>query len=158
MNQIRAGAVLNYVIVGLNILTGLLYTPFMLRCLGQNEYGLYSLVASVIAYLTLLDFGFGSAIVRYTAKIRATGTKEDEWSLYGMFLSAYAVLGLLVTIGGIVLYFNTDRMFDRTMTPDEIQQARIMMTLMVGNLAVTFPFSIFGSIISAYERFVFQRV
>lgn len=157
MNQVKAGAVLNYVIVGLNILTGLLYTPFMLRYLGQNEYGLYSLVASVIAYLTLLDFGFGSAIVRYTAKIRATGTKEDEWSLYGMFLSAYAVLGLLVTIGGIVLYFNTDRMFDRTMTPDELQQARIMMALMVGNLAVTFPLSVFGSIITAYEKFVFQR-
>lgn len=157
MNQVKAGAILNYVIIGLNILTGLLYTPFMLRCLGQNEYGLYSLVASVIAYLTLLDFGFGSAIVRYTAKIRATGTKEDEWRLYGMFLSAYAVLGALVTIGGIILYFNTDRMFDRTMTPEELHQARIMMALMVGNLAVTFPFSIFGSIISAYERFVFQR-
>lgn len=157
MNQVKAGAILNYVIIGLNILTGLLYTPFMLRCLGQNEFGLYSLVASVIAYLTLLDFGFGSAIVRYTAKIRATGSREDEWRLYGMFLSAYAVLGALVTIGGIVLYFNTDRMFDRTMTPGELHQARIMMALMVGNLAVTFPFSIFGSIISAYERFVFQR-
>ena len=158
VNQVKAGAALNYVIIGLNILTGLLYTPFMLRCLGQNEYGLYSLVASVITYLTLLDFGFGSAIVRYTAKIRATGTKEEEWSLYGMFLSSYAVLGTLVTIGGIILYFNTDRLFDRTMTPDELVQARTMMALMVFNLAVTFPFSIFGSIISAYEKFVFQRI
>lgn len=158
MNQIRAGVVLNYVILALSTLTGLLYTPFMLRCLGQNEYGLYSIVASVIAYLTLLDFGFGSAIVRYAAKIRATGTNKDEWSLYGMFLSAYSVIGLFVTIGGIVVYLNTDRMFDRTMTPDELSQARIMMALMVGNLAFTFPLSIFGSIISAYERFVFQRV
>lgn len=158
MNQVKAGVVLNYVIVVLNILTGLLYTPFMLRCLGQNEYGLYSLVASVIAYLTLLDFGFGSAIVRYSARIRATGTKEDEWSLYGMFLSAYTVLGLLVTIVGIILYFNTDRMFDRTMTTEELSQARIMMALMAGNLTVTFPLSVYGSIITAYEKFVFQRI
>ena len=157
MNQVKTGAALNYVIIGLNTLTGLLYTPFMLRCLGQNEYGLYSLVASVITYLTLLDFGFGSAIVRYTAKIRATGTRGEEWSLYGMFLSAYAIIGLLVTIGGIILFLNTDRMFDRSMSPAELAQARIMMALMVGNLAVTFPLSIFGSIISAYERFVFQR-
>lgn len=87
MNQVKARATLNYVIIGLNTLTGLLYTPYMLRCLGQNEYGLYSLVASVIAYLTLLDFGFGSAIVRYIAKIRATGTKKDEWE-YTECLSA----------------------------------------------------------------------
>lgn len=158
MNQVKAGAALNYVIIGLNTLTGLLYTPYMLRCLGQNEYGLYSLVASVIAYLTLLDFGFGSAIVRYTAKIRATGTKKDEWELYGMFVSGYAIVGIIVTIAGLFLYFNVDRMFDRTMTPDELSQARIMMALMVANLAVTFPFSVFGSIITAYERFIFQRV
>lgn len=158
MNQVKAGAVLNYVIIGLNTLTGLLYTPYMLRCLGQNEYGLYSLVASVIAYLTLLDFGFGSAIVRYTAKIRATGTKKDEWELYGMFVSGYAIIGIIVTIAGLLLYFNVDRMFDRTMTPEELSQARIMMALMVANLAITFPFSVFGSIISAYEKFVFQRI
>lgn len=157
MNQVKAGAVLNYVVIGLNILTGLLYTPYMLRCLGQNEYGLYSIVASVIAYLTLLDFGFGSAIVRYTARIRAIGTKDDEWRLYGMFVSAYTLIGLLVTVAGLALYFNVDRMFDRTMTPDQLSQARVMMALMVANLAVTFPFSVFGSIITAYERFVFQR-
>lgn len=158
VNQIKAGAVLNYAIVGLHILTGLLYTPYMLRCLGQNEYGLYSLVASVISYLTLLDFGFGSAIVRYTAKIRALGTKADEWRLYGMFLCGYSLIGVLVTICGLLLYVNVDRMFDRTMTPEELTQARVMMILMVGNLAITFPFSVFGSIITAYEKFVFQRV
>lgn len=158
MNQVKAGAFLNYVLIILSILTGLLYTPFMLRCLGQNEYGLYSLVASVISYLTLLDFGFGSAIVRYTARIRATGTPGDEWRLYGMFMAAYIVIGVLITAAGVVLWLNTDRMFDRTMTPAELSQARTMMALMVFNLAVTFPLSVYGSIISAYERFVFQRV
>ena len=44
-NQIKAGAALNYVIIGINALVGLLYTPYMLRMLGQNEYGLFSLVA-----------------------------------------------------------------------------------------------------------------
>lgn len=130
----------------------------MLRCLGQNEYGLYSLVASVIAYLTLLDFGFGSAIVRYSARAIASGNKQDEWKLYGMFLSGYAVIGIIVTIGGVVLYLNVDRMFGRTMTVEDLYQAKVMMALMVANLALTFPFSLYGSIISAYEKFVFQRV
>lgn len=158
MNQIKAGVILNYVIIGLNILTGLLYTPYMLHCLGQNEYGLYSIVASVIAYLTLLDFGFGSAITRYSAKIRAIGTKDDEWRLYGMFISAYTLLGILVTIVGLILYLNVENMFDRTMSNEEIGQAKIMMAFMVFNLAVTFPLSVFGSIINAYEKFVFQRI
>ena len=49
MNQLKAGAVLNYVAIALNMIIGLLYTPYMLRMLGQSEYGLYSLAASIIA-------------------------------------------------------------------------------------------------------------
>ena len=66
--QLKIGVILNYVIIALNGLVGIVYTPYMLRMLGQSEYGLYSLAASVIAYLSILDLGFGNAVVRYTAK------------------------------------------------------------------------------------------
>lgn len=158
MNQVKAGAVLNYVIIGLNTIVGLAYTPYMLRCLGQNEYGLYSLVASVIAYLTILDFGFGNAIIRYTAKFRAEGKKQEQWEMFGMFLIVYSIIGLIAFCGGLALYFNVDALFDRTMTVSDLSQAHTMMLLLTFNLAFTFPLSIFGSIISAYENFIFQRV
>lgn len=158
MNQLKAGVILNYVIIGLNILVGLAYTPYMLRCLGQNEYGLYSLVASVIAYLTILDFGFGNAIVRYTAKFRAEGKISEQWEMFGMFTVLYSIIGLLTLGTGSLLYFNVEWMFDRTMTAEDLSQARIMMIFLIVNLALTFPFSIFSSIITAYEDFVFQKV
>ena len=50
----------------------------MLGMLGQAEYGLYSLAHSVVAYLSLLSFGFGSTIIRYIAKYNAEGNKEAE--------------------------------------------------------------------------------
>lgn len=158
MNQLRAGAILNYVIIILNILVGLGYTPYMLKCLGQNEYGLFSLVSSVIAYLTILDFGFGNAIVRYASKFRAECKFDEQWRMFGMFVVVYSVIGLIAFAGGLGLYFNIDLLFDKTMSTAELSQARTMMLLLTVNLAVTFPFSVFGSIITAYEDFVFQRV
>lgn len=158
MNQIKVGAILNYVIIGLNTLVGLAYTPYMLRCLGQNEYGLYSLVASVISYLTILDFGFGNAIIRYTAKFRAEGKIQEQWELFGMFLIVYSIIGLIAFCGGLALYFNVDALFDRTMTAADMSQAQTMMLLLTINLAFTFPLSVFGAIITAYENFVFQRI
>jgi len=158
MNQVKAGALLNYVIIGLNSMLGLLYTPYMLRCLGQNEYGLYSLVASIIAYLTILDFGFGNAIVRYTAKFRAEEKHSEQWEMFGMFLLIYTLIGVLALLTGLMLYVNVDKLFDNTMSLDDLNQARVMMIFLIINLAVTFPFSIFGSIIIAYEDFVFQKV
>ena len=158
MNQLKAGAALNYVLILLNTLVGLLYTPYMLRMMGQSEYGLYSLVASVISYLTILDLGLGNAVVRYTAKYRAEGKQTEQYEMFGMFFVLYIIIGVIALIVGSALYFNVDAMFGKTMTAVELDKARIMMLLLVFNLAFTFPMSIFGSIITAYERFVFPRV
>ena len=158
MNQLKAGAALNYVVIILNMLVGLLYTPYMLRMMGQSEYGLYSLVASVISYLTVLDLGLGNAIVRYTAKFRAEGKTTEQYEMFGMFLVLYIIIGVVAFVAGLGLYFNVDTLFGATMTLEELDKARTMMLFLIFNLAVTFPMSIFGSIITAYERFVFPKV
>lgn len=158
MNQLKAGAALNYVSICLNMVVGLIYTPYMLRMLGQSEYGLYSLAASIIAYLTVLDLGFGNAIVRYTAKFRAEGKQREQEEMFGMFFILYIGIGAIAMIAGSVLSLNVENMFSRAMTDTEVSRTRIMLWLMTFNLAFTFPMSIWGSIMSAYERFVFQRI
>lgn len=158
VNQLKTGAFLSYISIALNNIIGLLYTPFMLRMMGQSEYGLYSLVASVVAYLTILDLGFGNAIVRYTAKFRAEGKVREQYEMFGMFFLLYIGIGLLALLVGLGLYFNIDFLFDATMNESELYKIRIMMLLMIFNLAFTFPMSIWGSIITAYENFVFQKL
>lgn len=157
-SQIKAGAVLSYVIISVNIILGVLYTPFMLRMLGQSEYGLYSLGASVIAYLTILDLGFGNAIVRYTAIFRREGKKQEQYEMFGMFTILYLAIGAVALIIGLILASNVDHIFGATLVGGETQTMRTILMLMSFNLAFTFPLSIFGSIISAYENFVFQKV
>lgn len=156
-SQLKKGILLSYVVIGLNTIVGLSYTPYMLRMLGKNEYGLYSLVISVIGYLTILDLGFGNAIVRYTAKYRAEGKLKEQYSMFGMFLLMYSGIGVVALLIGLFFYFNVSYLFGNTMTEVELTKAGIMVLIMVFNLAISFPFSIFGSIITAYEKFVFQK-
>lgn len=158
LDQLKAGIILNYVTIALNVLVGILYTPFMLRMMGQNEYGLYSLVASIISYLTILDLGFGNAIIRYTAKLRVENKLREQYEMFGMFLILYLIIGLAAFILGLGLYFNVDFFFETTMSMQELSKARIMIMLLIFNLAITFPLSIFGSVIQAYENFIFMRI
>lgn len=158
VNQLKAGALLSYVSIALNNVIGLLYVPFMLRMMGQNEYGLYSLVASVVAYLTVLDLGFANAIIRYTAKFRAENKIEEQYEMFGMFFILYCGIGLLAFLIGLGLYFNVDYLFNTTMSSEDLDKVRIMMLLMVFNIAFTFPMSIWGAIITAYEDFIFQKL
>ena len=156
-NQIKAGAVLSYLSLFLNTFVSLLYTPFMLYKMGQSEYGLYSLTASVVGYLTILDFGFGNAIVRYTAKYKTLNHKEKEFNLNGMFLIIYTTIGMITVIAGLILYMNAGNLFSANMTTAEILKAKVLILLLVFNLAVSFPLGIFSSIVTAYEEFIFSK-
>lgn len=157
-NQLKAGAFLNYIILGLNALVGIAYTPYMLRMMGKSEYGLFALAASVIAYLSMLDLGFGNAVIRYTAKFRAEGKQEEQYAMFGMFTVLYTIIGIVALIAGCILYFNLDLIFGQSLTTIELARAKTIVMLMVINLALTFPLSIYGAIITAYEDFVFLRI
>ena len=156
--QRKLGAILSYVSIFASTLVQLLYTPFLIKMLGQSEYGLYSLIASVIGYLTVLDLGFGNAIVVYTAKYRAQGKVEEEKKLHGMFKIIFYVIGVIAFLLGILLYFNVNTLFGANMTSTEIEKAKVMMLILSFNLLMTFAFNIYQSIITANEKFTFQKI
>lgn len=158
LNQLKVGVILSYVSEAITMLTGLLYTPIMLRLLGQSEYGLYQLSASVISYLSLLSLGFGSSYVRYYSRYKVINDTESIKKMNGMFMSIFCFIGIICLLAGSVLVFNVENIFDRSLTPDEINTSRILMAIMIFNLAISFPGSVFSSYITANEQYVFLRI
>ncbi len=156
--QRKLGAILSYVSIIASTLVQLVYTPFLISKLGQSEYGLYSLINSIIGYLTVLDLGFGNAIIVYTAKYRTQGKRAEEKRLHGMFKIVFSIIGCIAATIGIILFFNVNALFGNSMTDVELGEAKIMMLILAFNLFITFQFSIYSSIISAYEKFTFQKV
>lgn len=158
INQLKAGAVLSYISMGLGFIISLIYTPIMLRLLGQSEYGLYNLVASVVSYLGLLNFGFGSAYMRYYSKYKAREDTDNIARLNGMFLVIFSVIGIVAVVAGIILTFYTDVIFGAKLTDTEIAKAKALMIIMVINTAISFPNIVFSTYITANEKFVFQKI
>lgn len=158
MSQMKAGAILSYLSLFITMLIALSYTPVMLRLLGQSEYGLYALIGSVAAYFSILDMGLGNAIVRYTARNRAIGDKRAESKLNGMFLILYSIIGFLTIVVGIILLDKLDNIYGASLTVSELDKAKIMIIILIFNFALSFPLSVFGSIINSYEKFIIVKV
>ncbi len=158
INQLKAGVILSYFSEGIGILIGLLYTPIMLRLLGQSEYGLYQLASSVISYLSLLSLGFGSSYVRYYSRYKVQNDDRAIAKLNGMFMTIFIVIGVICVLAGSVLVLNVNNMFKNSLTYDEVNTARILMILMVFNLAISFPGSVFSSNVTANEQYLFQKI
>lgn len=155
--QITAGAVLSYVHIAIGAVITLLYTPFMIRILGKNEYGLYNTVAAIVSTLSILSLGFGNSYVRFFSQYRAEDKQEEIKKLNGMFLIIFSVIGLVALLCGLFLTFHLELVFDRGLTEEEFGIARKLMLLLTFNLAVSFPASVFTSIITAHERFIYQK-
>lgn len=156
-NQRKAGIILAYLTQGITIVTGLIYTPIMIALLGENEYGLYQLVASVVSYMSLLSLGFGNAYNRFYARICCQGSEREVSRLNGMFLTIFLVISGVCLVCGFVMTENIEIIFADGLTAEEYPLAKILMALMMGNMALTFPNSVFESILAAREQFIFQK-
>ena len=157
-SQRKSGVILSYISQAIHILSGLLYTPIMLRILGQSEYGLYQLVYSVVSYLSLLSFGFTASYMRFYSRAKAKNDDNEVSRLNGMFMIIFIIIALICIICGVVMIRNIKVIFAGGLTLKEYQTARILMALMVFNLALTFPNSVFDAFTSAHERFFFQKM
>ena len=156
--QIKLGVVLSYVQMAVNMVVGMVYTPLMIRLLGRNEYGLYNTVASTISMLSILSLGFGSGYIKYFSKYRASNDTDSIHKLNGLFLTIFFIIGSIALVCGLYLTSHLELVFDKGLTQAEYRTARILMLLFTINLAISFPMSTFGNIISANERFVFLKL
>lgn len=155
-DQLKAGVVLSYLSSAITILIQLIYMPVMIRLLGKSEYGLYSLVSSVVSYLSLFSLGFTGAYLRFFA--RYCYDRDRLATLNGMFFTLFCVLAALAANCGTVLSFFPQQIFGAGLSAAELAKARILMLILAGNIAVSLISGIFDSVIGAYEQFVFQRV
>ncbi len=158
MDQRKAGVLLSYGQTVLSTIISLVYTPVMLRLLGQSEYGLYTLVNGFISNLSLLSFGLGSAYMRYYARAEAKDGENGVARINGMFMTIFVFIGLLSLFVGGIMVANVHHIFGAKLTPVEVERARLLMALLVVNIAVSFPLSVFSSYITAKECFFFQRL
>ena len=81
--QIKYGAFISYVSLFVNIIIGLVYTPWMISSIGKSNYGLYTLAMSLIS-LFVFDFGLSNAITRFVSKYIAENQYDRVNKLLGL--------------------------------------------------------------------------
>lgn len=152
MNQIKTGAIISYVALFLNIVIGLLYTPWMINTIGKADYGLYTLAMSVIS-LFVFDFGLGSAITRFVSKYLAEGRQDKVDNLLGLVFKLYLLGDLIILLGLLVLYIFLSDIY-QGLTLEEMEKFKVIFIIASMFCVISFPFIPLNGIIISYERFI----
>ena len=155
-NQLKSGVLISYATMLVSNIVPMIYTPIMLRSLGQAEYGVYGISQSISNYLYLLNMGLGGTIIRYLAKYRASGDHEKEEQVAGMFFQVYCVLSALIVIAGAVISANI-HLYGNALTAAELVTLRKLVILNTINTALFMPFNVMGSILVAHEEYIVNK-
>lgn len=155
--NIKIGAVLTYVTQFLSIAISFVYVPIMLSKLGQSEYGLYSIVQSLISYLQMSEMGIGTTATRYNSKYISENDIEGQKSINGMFFKMYIGIAVVCAAVGTALFSFLDVIYSNY-SLENIRLIKILFIIALINLIITFVFKIFNAIIIAYEEYIFLKV
>lgn len=157
MNRIK-GVIFSYALMVFEVLSTLLLTPYILRSLGQAEYGVYSLTLSITAYLLLLDMGVGNAVVRFISKYRAHSDIENQNKFLGISLIYYLIIATLVGILGALMVRFAPLIFSKGLSTSESLLNQKLLIFTTANAAITLGTASFANVLIAYERFTFSRL
>lgn len=125
-------------------------TPFIVRGLGNEQYGLYALMTGFIAYS--FSFNIGRAITKYVVEFNARGEKKKV----SQIISATFFLSLLVaTVGSLILIFLSEILINDVLLIEAVSRENAIFGLRIAALCIWLMIigQVFIAVVQATHRF-----
>ena len=152
-SELKAGVILSYLLLIVNMAYGLLIAPHILKYVGMSSYGVYKTIASLSASLAVLDLGLGSTMTRYMAKYNATDDRKGASNFVAMMFIQFSIIAGLILCVGAVLFFSIDSMYGETFTLAEKTLAKKLMVFLLVNMVLRLFENLLSGIATGHERF-----
>lgn len=125
-------------------------TPFIVRGLGNVEYGIYALMLGFIAYS--FTFNIGRAVTKYVVEFNAKNEIENVTKI----ISATFFLGLGIgTLGTVILYFGAEFFVENVLLIEGAMTEKAVSGLHLVAVSIWFLImaQVFISVVQATHRF-----
>lgn len=156
ISQVKLGAILSYISLAINIVIGLVYTPWMIRSIGQSDYGLYALAMSVIN-MFIFDFGLGTAVQRFIAKYIAEGDLKKANEFVSITMKMYITISVVI-LGLLLLIYVFLPSIYKGLTPDELRKFKVIFAVASIFSVISFPLLPADGVLSGNEKFAQVKI
>jgi len=134
--------------VAINLFAGFFLSPFLIRRLGDDNFGIWTLVLAMVEYYWLLDLGFRNATVKYAAHYRALDQPLEvnrvinTGLLYSFIVAAITFTLTLFGRSHVSSLFHSDKLIFGTLL------------LIVGvSWSIGMIFNVFNAGLEGFQRF-----
>ena len=131
----------------------LLVTPYFIRKLGTDQYGIWMFVNSIIASIGIVNVGIGDAAIKFISKYRALGDKTGINRIINTGFSLVLGLALVIVVIGLVVSFLVGQFNIFNLTSENISLASAAIQLGSVVFALKQVEQLLISLFKGYERY-----
>lgn len=151
-DELKIGSLFNFIRIGIRLATGLLMVPWLLHCLGPENYALLALVIGIMGYFALLDFGLSPTVTKYVAEKVALRDARAEASLIGQCVYLFSLMGGLTAVAAACFYPFLGHVF-QDLTAGQLGSLQWMFLIMAAHTVLFFPSRAFVGVLAAHQKF-----
>lgn len=156
-NGKRRAVLLGYVHTILHTALGIVYVPILLSAIGKDAYGLYQMVASVVAYFSVMESTLSAAVLRQYTMYLVKGYEAGMEHVLFLSRKMYHFLSVIIAGGALVLVPVIFFLYQATLSSADMKEFLLMYVLLIANILVSVNNYTYIACISAHERFVFLK-
>ena len=135
-----------------NTAIGLLLTPFLFSQLGETDYGIWSLVISLVGYYGLLRLSVGAGIMRYVPFYAGRRENEATGQVISTGLAMFTVVGLVILLISTVIAEPVARFYEGG------RSLSVLVRVLGVAAAMECPMRIFDAALRAREKWVTANI
>lgn len=145
-----------YLAIAIEAVIGLLMMPFNISHLGQSAYGLWALTTSVTLYFSVLDLGYGGALVKFVAQYRAWRDSRSLNEILSTVFVVFTGVGVAAFLTTLAIAWQFDRLFN--ISPEQVTIGRQVLVMVGAFVALRFTVSVFGGVVYGFQRYYLNNV
>ncbi len=157
MKERNKGIIWSYAYTVANMICGLFLSSYLLRMLGDTEYGIYQTISSFANCLVMLEFGTGTVLTKNIVLCRSRGASKEEIDRnISTIWTITLILSAFIAVVGLALYIGIDQIYANSMTPAQIRHAKRIYIVTLVYLLASFMLQTGRSTALGFENYTFS--
>lgn len=135
----------------MNVIVQMIYVPLLLNSIGQDEFGIYQLVGSIIAYVISINGVLSAGVGRFYCKPIAENDFQKAENTLAVSRRIYWSMSIIALV---VVYFLTlvfRRVYSDSFSSSRLDECTAMLFVLGINTVVTMNNSVSIAAITAHE-------
>ena len=143
-----------YIQLIINVILGLFITRFILQALGEEDYGIYTVVAGVVTMLNVLNSSMSNTAMRYMGHSLGSGDAVKTRQTFATTMNIHFILGgvmiVVLEVGGFVMFE-----YFLNIPETKLYSAKVVYQFMIVTTFISIISVPFDAVINAHENLLF---